>query len=116
MLQDRGKEGCVERPKLQGPEVGRRIMKRRLPSERFAAISIFTERDGRKGPPAENEAPAKGNAKQYICSNASFVECQGSVQRDSRRSKRVSSKDLHALRSSSCACMNSTFLLDLAVL
>jgi hypothetical protein len=38
MQEDRGKEGRGERPKLRGPEAGRRVVKRHPPSDECSAV------------------------------------------------------------------------------
>jgi hypothetical protein len=51
--EDSGKEGRVECPKLQGPEAGRRFVKRRPPSDERSAVGacgVERPKEGRRGP------------------------------------------------------------------
>jgi hypothetical protein len=44
--ENRSKEGRVERPKLQGPEAGRRVVKRRPPSDELSKSSVILKGGG----------------------------------------------------------------------
>jgi hypothetical protein len=51
--ENRGKEGRGERPKLRGPEAGRRIVRRHPPSDKCSAVGaggVQGAKGGRRGP------------------------------------------------------------------
>jgi hypothetical protein len=51
--EDRGEEGRGERPKLRGPEVGCRVLKRHSPSDEHSAVGasgVEGAKGGRRGP------------------------------------------------------------------
>jgi quercetin dioxygenase-like cupin family protein len=53
VLEDRGKEGPVERPKLRGPKAGRCIVKRRPLSDEGSAVRAYRV----EGPKGERRRP-----------------------------------------------------------